>query len=160
MSSKKHKEAATTASQPDPDLQAEYVSDIKQAQEVAEKAKAKAEQAASNMLQLYVNLLSICAKYAWNKIVQEQTASGPYTDLQGCSKEGPRGFLCKSFDVCMMFYLCLVFPNNVAEQERYYITSSRNPAGQRTLVCAACRIAHLLHCATTMLALQPQRQAQ
>jgi hypothetical protein len=36
-------------------------------------------------------LLSIDAKYAWNKIVHKQTASDPYTDLQGCTKKGPRG---------------------------------------------------------------------
>jgi hypothetical protein len=85
-SSKKPKETAATDSQPDPDLQAEYMSGIKQAH-ATEKAKAKAEQAALDMFQLYANLLSINAKYAWNKIVQEQMASDPYTDLQGCSKK-------------------------------------------------------------------------
>ncbi len=48
-------------------------------------------------------------------------ASDPYMDLQGCSKKGPRGFSSKSFDDCMMFHLLTMFPNNVAEQERYYI---------------------------------------
>jgi hypothetical protein len=73
------------------------------------------------MFQLYANLLSSNAKYAWNKIVQEQTASDLYTDLQGCSKKETRGFLCKSFNDCVMFHLLTVFPNNAAEQERYYI---------------------------------------
>jgi hypothetical protein len=44
-------------------------------------AKVKAELAAQEMFQLYANLLSIGAKYAWNKIVQEQAQSDPYTDL-------------------------------------------------------------------------------
>jgi hypothetical protein len=61
--SKKPKETAVTASQPDPDLQAEYVSDIKQAKEAAEKAKAKAELAATDMFQLNASLLFIDAKY-------------------------------------------------------------------------------------------------
>jgi hypothetical protein len=66
------------------------VSEIKQAQEAADKAKAKGEQAAVNMFQLYMNLLSVNAKYAWNKIVHKETASDPSTDLQSCSKKGPR----------------------------------------------------------------------
>ena len=73
------------------------------------------------MFQLYANLLSNDAKYAWNKIVHEQTASDPYTDLQGCTKKGSRRLSCKSFDDCMMFHLLTVFPNNAAEQEQYYI---------------------------------------
>ncbi len=109
-SSKKHKETDATASQPDPDLQAKYVSNIKQAQEAAEKAKATAEQAALDMFQLYVNLLSINAKYLWNKITQEQMAFGPYTDLPGCSNKGSRGFLFKSFNDCVMFHFSPCFP--------------------------------------------------
>ena len=71
------------------------------------------------MFQLYANLLSVDARYVWNKIVQEQMQSNPYTDLQVVSKKGPRGFLRKSFDDCLMFHLLTVFPSNVAEQERY-----------------------------------------
>ena len=62
-SSKKPKEAAASASQSDPDLQNEYVSDTKQAKETAEKAKARVELAAADMFQLYTILLSINAKY-------------------------------------------------------------------------------------------------
>jgi hypothetical protein len=88
------------------------VSEIKQAQEAAEKAKAKGEQqAAADMFQLYANLLLIDAKYLWKKIVHKQTASDPYPYLQGCSKKGPHGFLCKSFDDCAMFHLLAMFPN-------------------------------------------------
>jgi hypothetical protein len=68
-SSKKPREATATSSHPDPDLQAKYVSDVKQAKEAVEKAKAKAELAVMDMFQLYANLLSIDAKYTWNKIV-------------------------------------------------------------------------------------------
>jgi hypothetical protein len=112
------------ASLADPSVQAEYVSDIKQTQEAAENAKAKGEQAAAvDMLQLYANLLSINAKYAWNKIVHKRMASDPYMDLQGCSNKGPRGFLCKSSDDCVMFHLLTMFPSNAAEQDWYYITN-------------------------------------
>jgi hypothetical protein len=119
-SSKKPKETAATASQPDPVLQAEYVSAIEEAKEAAEKAKAKIELAAVDMFQLYANLLSINAKYTLNKVIHKQTQSDPYTDLQGCSRKGPS---CKSLHDCMTYHLLTVFPNNAAEQIRYYITN-------------------------------------
>ncbi len=131
---KNPKETAAVASQAEPALQAEYVSDIKQAQDAAEKAKAKAEQAGLDMFQLYANLLSINTKYMWNNIVQEQMASDPYTDLQGCSKKGSRGLSCKSCDDCMIFHLLTMFPNNAAEQEWCYITSMLKKP-QRVSVC-------------------------
>ncbi len=83
------------ARQTDLALQAEYVSEINQAQEAADMVKAKAEQATKDMFQLYANLLSVNAKYTWNKIVHVQTTSDHYTDLQGCSKKGVRGLLHK-----------------------------------------------------------------
>jgi hypothetical protein len=101
-----------------------YLSEVKQAQEATEKANAKVKQAASIMFQLYASLLSNNAKYVWNKIVHKQTQSNPYTDVQGCSKKGPSGYLRKSFYNCMVIHLLTVFPNNTAEQqERYYITN-------------------------------------
>jgi hypothetical protein len=48
-SSKKPNETTVTASQPDLTLQAEYLSEIKQVQEAAEKAKVNVEQAALDM---------------------------------------------------------------------------------------------------------------
>jgi hypothetical protein len=120
-STKKSNVTTAEASQADPALQAELVSEIKQAQEATDKAKAKGQQASGDMFQLYTNLLSVNAKYAWNKIIHERTASDPYTDLQGCSKKGPRGLLHKLFDNCVMFHLLTLFPNKVAKQEQYYI---------------------------------------
>ncbi len=67
------------------------------------------------MFQLYANLLSVDAKYTWNKIILEQKHSYPYTDLQGILRKGPRGYLRKSFDDCIMLHLLTVFPNNVAK---------------------------------------------
>jgi hypothetical protein len=121
-SSKKAKEGTATADTSEPNLQANFQLDLKKAKEAKKNAKAKAESAAKDMFQFYVNLLSVDAKYVWNKIVQEQMQSNLYTDLQGVSKKGPRGHSRKSFDDCVMFHLLTVFPNNAAEQERYYIT--------------------------------------
>ncbi len=75
------------------------------------------------MFQVYANLLSADVKYVWNKIVKEQTETDPYKDLQGVSRKGPRGLSCKSFDDCMMFHLLTMFPNNAAEQEKYYLSN-------------------------------------
>jgi hypothetical protein len=75
------------------------------------------------MSQFYANLLSVDAKYAWNKIVKEQTESDPFKDLQGVSRKGPRGLLCGSFDDCVMFHLITVFLNNAAEQEKYCLSN-------------------------------------
>jgi hypothetical protein len=51
--------------------------EIKQAQEAADKSKAKGEQAAADMFQLYVNLLSVYTMYIWNTVINKQTASDP-----------------------------------------------------------------------------------
>ncbi len=76
------------------------------------------------MFQLYTNLLSVNARYVWNKIVQEQTNVDPYTDLQWLTKKGPRGLSRTSSADCVMFHLLTEFPNSASEhQERYYITN-------------------------------------
>jgi hypothetical protein len=69
------------------------------------------------------NLVSVRAKYAWNKIVKEQMEGDPYVDFQGVSQSDPRGMSCKSFNDCMLFHLLTMFPINAAEQEKYYITN-------------------------------------
>jgi hypothetical protein len=75
------------------------------------------------MFQFYANLLSSDAKYSWNKIVREPTKADPFKDLQGMSRKGPRGLLHEPFDKCVMFHLLTVFPNNAAEQEKYYLSN-------------------------------------
>jgi hypothetical protein len=86
-------------------------------------AKNKREATATKMFQFYANLLSLDAKYAWNKIVREQTEADPFKDLQGMSMKGARGLSRESFDKCVMFHLFSVFPNNAAEQEKYYLSN-------------------------------------
>jgi hypothetical protein len=117
------KDAAAMADASEPNLRVIFQLDLEKAKEAAENAKAKMESVAKDMFQFYGNLLSVDAKYAWNKIVQEQTQSNPYKDLRGVSKKGPRGPLSKSFNDCIMFHLLTVLPNNAAEQERYNLTN-------------------------------------
>jgi hypothetical protein len=79
--------------------------------------------AACKMFSFYSNLLSPESKYAWNKIVSEQTESDPYVNLQGYTIQGPRRMLRQLFHDCVMFHLLTAFPINAAEQEKYYITN-------------------------------------
>jgi hypothetical protein len=79
--------------------------------------------AASKMFFFYLTLHSPESKYAWNKIISEQTESDPYANLRGDTLEGPRGINCKLLNDCMKFHLLTAFPINTTEQEKYYITN-------------------------------------
>jgi hypothetical protein len=78
---------------------------------------------ATQMFVFYANLLSVKAKYVWNKIVEEQTEGDPYVDHQGISKTGPRGISRQLLDNCVLFHILTVFHINLAEHEKYYITN-------------------------------------
>jgi hypothetical protein len=114
--SQKTKEGATLTNATAPELREEYKAIYKKAILAKETAKNQKDAAGTKMFQFYVNLLSLDAKYAWNKIVREQTDTDPYKDLKGMSRKGPRGLTHESFDKCIMFHLLTVFPNNAAEQ--------------------------------------------
>ncbi len=70
--------------------------DLEKAKQTQEDAKGAMTAAASQMLTFYLSLLSPESKYAWNKIISEQTESDPFVNLQGVSLEGPRGMSRKS----------------------------------------------------------------
>jgi hypothetical protein len=126
----KTKEGAAVANASALELCKEYQAIYIKASFAKGTAKNKKEAAATKMFQFYANLLSLDAKYAWNKLVQEQTEVDPFKDLQGVSRKGPRGLLCESFDKCIMFHLLTVFPNNAAEQENTtFPMCSRSPRG-------------------------------
>ncbi len=121
--SKKTKEGMASANTPAPELHDEYQALYDKATFTKETAKNKKEAAATKMFQFYANLLSLDAKYVWNKIVREQTEADPFKDLQGVSRKGPRGLLRELFDKCVMFHLLTVLSNNTAEQEKYYLSN-------------------------------------
>jgi hypothetical protein len=85
----KTKEGAALANAPAPELHAEYQANNK-AKSTTETTKKFHKAAATKMFQSYANLLSLDAKYAWNKIVKEQTEADLFKDLQGMSRKGPR----------------------------------------------------------------------
>jgi hypothetical protein len=94
----------------------ETKAELLQALEAVAEATTNRYKAAEDMFQLYANLLSVDARYAWDKIAHEQTKANPYMGLQGLTRKGPRGMARKSFEDCVMFHLLTVFPNNAAEQ--------------------------------------------
>jgi hypothetical protein len=79
--SQKTKEEAALANTPAPELCDEYQAIYDKAIFAKETAKNKHEAAATKMFLFYVNLLSLDAKYAWNKIVKEQTEADPFKNL-------------------------------------------------------------------------------
>jgi hypothetical protein len=132
--SQKTKEGAAPSNASAPELWEEYKAIYKKAILAKETAKNQKDATATKMFQFYANLLSLDAKYASNKIVREQTDMDQYKDLQGVSRKGPRGLLRESFDDCVMFHLLTVFPNNAAEQEKYYLSNVLKKP-QRVGVC-------------------------
>jgi hypothetical protein len=104
-------------------MRASFQVDLAKAKQAQKIAKGAMTAAASKMFTFYSNLLSPESKYAWNKIVSEQTKSDPFVNLQSVSLEGPRGMSCILFNNCIMFHLLTVFPINAAEQEKYYVTN-------------------------------------
>jgi hypothetical protein len=113
---------AEVAPATDDQMKANFSVDLEKAKQALRIAKGAMTAVASKMFAFYLNLLSPKSKYAWNKIVSEQTESDPYVNLQGEAMQGPRGMLCQLFLNCVMFHLLTAFPINAAEQEKYYIT--------------------------------------
>ncbi len=127
---KKAKEAKTKSKEtngmtkvPKEPMRATYQANLEKAKKATKNAQGAMTAAASQMFAFYPNLLSVKAKYAWNKIVIVQMERDPYVDLQGVSQTGPRGMSHKLFNDSVLFHLLTVFPINAAEQEKYYITN-------------------------------------
>jgi hypothetical protein len=121
--SKKTKEGVAPADAPAPELCNKYQALYNKATFAKETTKNKRKAAATKMFQFYANLLTLDAKYLWNKIVREQMEADPFKDLQGMLRKGPRRLSRESFNNCVMFHLLTVFLNNAAEQEKYYLSN-------------------------------------
>jgi hypothetical protein len=121
--SQKTKEGAALTDATALELCNEHKVIYKKAIHMKETAKIPKDAAATKIFSFTQKTLSSNAKYAWNKIVWEQTEADPYKDLKGMSRKGPRGLTRESFDDCIMFHLLTVFPNNTAEQEKYYLSN-------------------------------------
>ncbi len=103
-------------------------------------------QAVSNQIitfTFYLNLLSPKSKYAWNKIIVEQTEGDPYVNLQGVSLEVPRGMSRKLSNNCVMLHLLTAFPINAAKQEKYYISNVLKKPQRVNVHQFVCRVEQL-----------------
>jgi hypothetical protein len=92
-------------------MKAGFLEDLEKAKQAQRIAKDVMTFATNKMFAFYSNLLSPESKYAWNKIVDEQTESDPYVNLQDDSLEGPGGMSCKSFNDCVIFHFLTAFPS-------------------------------------------------
>ncbi len=104
-------------------MRAGFQVDLAKAKQAQKIPKGTMTAATSKMFVFYSNLLSPESKYAWNKIVSEQTESDLLVNLQGVSLEGPRGMSHELFNDCIIFHLLTAFPINAAEQEKYYVAN-------------------------------------
>jgi hypothetical protein len=141
-------------------MKAGFQVDLEKAKQAQKTSQGAMTAAANLMFTFYSNLLSPESKYAWNKIIVEQTEGHPYVNLQGVSLEGPRGMSCESFNNCAIFHLLAAFPINAAEQETTSQTYIRNPSAQCASVHTSCIAAQCLHCPDAVLLLQPQCKRQ
>jgi hypothetical protein len=69
-------------------MKAGFLEDLETAKQSQRTAKGAMTVAVNKMFAFYSNLLSLESKYAWNKIVGEQTESDPYVNLQGDTLKG------------------------------------------------------------------------
>jgi hypothetical protein len=75
--SKADAQEAEVAPATDDQLKADFLSDLEKAKRAQRISKGAMHAAATKMFAFYSNLLSPERKYAWNKIVSEQTESEP-----------------------------------------------------------------------------------
>ncbi len=94
------REAVVAAIAPEDSMKAGLQADLEKALQAQETAQGAMTVAASLMLAFYSNLLSPESKYAWNKIVIEQTESNPYVNLQGVSWKAQGECLASCLTIC------------------------------------------------------------
>ncbi len=119
----KSKEVKGATEVPEDPMKAGFQANLEKTKKTAKDTQGATTTAASKMFTLYLNLFSPKSKCAWIKIVVEQTESDLFVNLQGVSLGDTRGMSCKLVNICMVFHLLTMFPINVAEQEKYYITN-------------------------------------
>ncbi len=102
---KKTTEGMALANAPAPELCNEYQAIYNKAIFVKETAKNKKEATATKMFQFYANLLSLDAKYRWNKIVWEQMEADPFKDPQGASRKMGHQILSCHVPVVRSFFI-------------------------------------------------------
>ncbi len=128
--SKKTKESMASANAPVPELCNKYQALYDKATFKKKTAKNKRKAAATKMFQFYSILLSLDAKYVWNKIVWEQAEADPFKDLQACQGKA-QGDFCMSHSTNALFStfsLCFQ-TTQLSRKNTTFPTCSRSPRG-------------------------------
>ncbi len=94
-------------------LRAKTKAGLKLALEAVAEATTQRDKAAADMFQLYANLLSVNARYAWNKIVHEQTKANPLHGPPRADQKRAPGNVTQVFR-----RLCHVPPSHHVPQQR------------------------------------------
>ncbi len=79
--------------------------------------------AAEAFFSTYANLLSIEAHIAWERIVEQQIGTTPWTDLKGKKHSKVEPKTKKSFDDCVTHHLLTFFSADAADRQKYYINN-------------------------------------
>ena len=87
----------------------------------ADKAEADRVAAAEGIFSLYSNLLSVEQRIWWDKIVEQQIDTTPWTDLRGVKRTKVYLKSEKSFRLCVTRHLLTIFDEDAAERQSYYI---------------------------------------
>ena len=94
---------------------------LEQAKKDLDSLKGKPEAVAAKAFDLFGTLLNQTERAVWNKITKEHTEDAPWYDLHGTKHEESCGKSWISLEDCVLKYLKTEFPDDTAEQQKYYL---------------------------------------
>ena len=97
--------------------------EVKRQEEKMRQAEETRAVAADAFFSTYANLLSIEARIAWERIVEQQIGTTPWTDLKGKKHTKVQSKTKKSFDDCVTHHLLTYFGSDAADRQKYYINN-------------------------------------
>ena len=97
--------------------------EVKRQEEKMRQAEETRAVAADAFFSTYANLLSIEARIAWERIVEQQIGTIPWTDLKGKKRTKVQSKTKKSFDDCVTHHLLTVFSSDAADRQKFYINN-------------------------------------
>ena len=109
----------------------------------AKEADAERIKAAEGFFSQYANLLSVEQRISWEKIVDQQIDTAPWTDLKGRKRLKKRTKTQRSFMDCMTNHLLTVFDMDAAEKQRYYISNTLRKPNKVTIRAFFTRVEQL-----------------
>ena len=137
---------------------------LKQLKVAVAEAKNEQVEAMATIFSTSANFFRGDGKSPWDKIVAEQTEKEPWTNLHGMERSGVRGKTMAAWEDCFMLMLKTVFPNNAAEQQKFYLTLLRYSSKQtvRAFLQRATTLDTWVSCspASSILAMRRMRRSR